>query len=180
MPSCEGCGHSVRQWFVLDIRAIPPLREKLPAWTLFPLLGCMDCMVWMGRLDYSVAADGLSVRLENTAFATKQYGECFGHLPRIPKQYVELAWVPPNLDPSQEEIDKACPWDRPQIAGSVWWTQQPCHVFCRSCRKVMMFVAAMASPTGFEPYIPINNGSGFQYHFACNACRTISVIAQWT
>jgi hypothetical protein len=51
MPRCKGCGHPIRQWFLIDIREIPPLREKLPGWAQFPLLGCMDCMVWMGRHD---------------------------------------------------------------------------------------------------------------------------------
>jgi len=44
----------------------------------------------------------------------------------------------------------------------------------------MTFVAAMASTPQFDPCIPINNESGFHYHFACAACVTISVIAQWT
>ncbi|MCI0642461.1 MAG: hypothetical protein L0Y72_15370 [Gemmataceae bacterium] len=52
--------------------------------------------------------------------------------------------------------------------------------YCPQCRRKMVFVAAMTSTTGFEQYIPINNESGFQYHWACDVCGILSVIAQWT
>ncbi len=41
----------------------------------------------------------------------------------------------------------------------------------------MVFVAAMALPEGLEPYVAINNDSGYQYHFASDACHTLRVIA---
>jgi hypothetical protein len=172
MPACRGCGHPIRQWFLLDIRAIDPLKEKLPGWTNFPLLGCMDCMVWMGRHDYEVDQQTMTVRLVNVATSTKRYGKPFSTLPAIAKQFVQLNW---KL--SEEELQA---WERPQVGGVPFWTQEPLNVFCNSCREEMVFVAAMASTPGFEPYIAINNESGYQYHFACNDCHTISVIAQWT
>ena len=180
MPQCHGCAHPIRQWFVIDIREIPPLREKLPAWSQFPLLGCMDCMVWMGRHDYRLDFPTMKILLDNVATMTNRFGDVFGTLPPIPKQYVQLEWLAPNLNPSAKDLEAAAPWDRPQVAGTISWVQSPEHVFCRNCREEMVFVAALASTTGFEPYIPINNESGFQYHFACNSCCTISVIAQWT
>ena len=41
-------------------------------------------------------------------------------------------------------------------------------------------VAAMSNVENFKPRVPINNESGYQYHFACNRCRTLSVVAQWS
>jgi hypothetical protein len=178
MPACRGCGHPIRQWFRLDLRAIESLKEKLPAWRCFPLLGCVDCMVWMGRHDYQVDQQTMTVRLVNVATSTKRYGEALSNLPAISKQFVQLNWIPPNENPTEEELET--PWERPQVGGVPLWTQDLLNVFCKSCRQEMVFVAAMASTPGFEPYIPINNESGYQYHFACNNCRTISVIAQWT
>ncbi len=44
----------------------------------------------------------------------------------------------------------------------------------------MGFVGAMASTDWFGPYVSVNNESGNQYHFACEACHTISVVQQYT
>lgn len=44
----------------------------------------------------------------------------------------------------------------------------------------MVNVGSMADPVGFEAPFVINNESGFQYHFACDTCHRVSVIAQWT
>lgn len=175
MPACRGCGHPIRQWFLLDIRAIEPLQEKLPAWSYFPLLGCTDCMVWMGRHDYEVDQQTMTVRLVNVGTSTKRYGGALSTLPAISKQFVQLNWIPPNENPTEEELQV---WERPQVGGIPLWIQDPLNVFCKSCRKEMVFVAAMASTPGFEPYIPIE--VGYLYHFACNNCHTLSVIAQWT
>jgi hypothetical protein len=170
MPGCRGCGHPIRQWFVFDLREIPHLRESLPAWTLFPLLGCADCAVHMGRHDYEVDLEALEVRLVNVGISVTEFGKAYDTLPPIPQQYVRL-----EKDSGDEEA-----WEQPQIGGAPNWTQQPQRVFCRACRSEMIFVGAMASTTGFQLDVPINNESGYQYHFACSNCRTISVIAQWT
>jgi hypothetical protein len=122
----------------------------------------------------------MRIHLEDVAIGTKQFGSAFGTLPPIPKQYVQLEWLPPNLNPSAQDSNEAYSAERPQVAGYPAWVQDPQHVFCKTCRRGMVFVAAMANTTGFDPYIPINNEGGFQYHFACNSCRTISVIAQWS
>lgn len=44
----------------------------------------------------------------------------------------------------------------------------------------MVYLAAMATTSAFEPPVSTNNDSGFQYHFGCAACSILSVIAQWT
>lgn len=44
----------------------------------------------------------------------------------------------------------------------------------------MIYVAAMAPTDLFIPEIYINNGSGFQYHFACPDCFTLSVLPQFS
>ena len=170
MPACAGCGHPIRQWFVFDLREIPVLRERLPAWALFPLLGCADCTVHMGRHDYEVDLETLEVRLVNVGISVTRFGKACDTLPPIPQQFV-------GLEDGTGEDDG---WEHPQIGGVPNWTQQPERVFCRGCRSEMVFVGAMASTIGFEPYVPINNESGFQYHFGCGNCRTISVIAQWS
>jgi hypothetical protein len=126
-PACRGCGHPIRAWFTLDLEAIPALRALLPGWRWFPLLGCVDCMVFAGGED-----------------------------------------------------DAEDPPDAPQVGGVPAWTQDAVRVYCPSCRNEMAFVASMANPVGFTPQIAVNNESGFQYHFACAACRRLSVVAQWT
>ncbi|MCI0380407.1 MAG: tetratricopeptide repeat protein [Gemmataceae bacterium] len=183
MPACPGCGLPIRQWFLLDIRAIEPLAKKLPRWSAFPLLGCVECGVWMGRHDYAVDPERMEVRLLNVAISTKDYGERFRESPKvppIPTQFVRLEWFPPRTYPDEEEPDTETPWNSLHLGGSPYWVQLPQDYYCPQCRRKMVFVAAMTSTTGFEPYIPINNESGFQYHWACNDCGILSVIAQWT
>jgi hypothetical protein len=178
MPACWGCGHPIRQWFALDIREIEPLRERLPSWTLFPLLGCTDCCVWMGRHDYEVRLDTLDVQLVNVAISTQRFGQPVETLPAIPRQLVHLEWQPPRLNTSAEDLNQWSHRDVPQVAGTPFWIQHPLRIFCKTCRQEMVFVAAMGTAYGFEPVVEIVDGQ--QYHYACNACHTISVIAQWT
>jgi hypothetical protein len=183
MPECWGCGHPIRQWFVLDLKEIEPLNAKLPSWGLFPLLGCPDCDVSMGRHDYEVDGDRLAVKLVNVGTNTAKYGEARSVMPLLPPQYARLEWQDPIPDPppGKEGDNEYHPdWDRPQVAGKPGWTQEPLRVYCRTCREQMVFVAAMATVEDFGPKVWINNGSGYQYHFACNGCRTLSVIAQCT
>jgi hypothetical protein len=179
MPECWGCGHSIRQWFVFDLRLIQSLHRRLPTRTLFPLLGCVDCMVWMGRHDYEVDLGTRSIKLGNVAISLKEYGQPLSTVPPLQKRYVDLEWVAPKLHPTEEDID-AVGWEHPQIAGTPFWTQNSQRLNCRTCRQEMVFVAAMATTEEFGPEIFINNGSGYQYHFACDRCHTISVLAQWT
>jgi hypothetical protein len=44
----------------------------------------------------------------------------------------------------------------------------------------MVYVAAMSSTEAFDQPLPINDESGFQYHFVCATCSLLSVLAQWT
>jgi hypothetical protein len=178
MPACWGCGHAIRQWFALDVREIEPLRERLPSWTLLPLLGCTDCCVWMGRHDYEVRLDTLDVRLVNVGIATQRFGRPVRTQPTIPRQFVRLEWEPPRLNASAEDLSQWSYRCVPQAVGTPFWIQDPLRVYCRSCRQEMTFVAAMGTTYGWEPVVEIFEG--LQYHFACDACHTISVIAQWT
>ena len=71
----------------------------------------------------------------------------------------------------------------PQVGGVPHWIHDPAALLCRLCRKDMIYVAAMAPTDLFIPEIytnNINNGSGFQYHFACPDCRTFSVLPQFS
>lgn len=175
MPACRGCGHPVHAWFTLDLEAIPALKAALPGWRYFPLLGCVDCMVWMGRHDYAVDPASRTAELLNVAISTKEYGGANDTTPSIPAQPAALAWRTPV------ETDAfADPPDAPQVGGVPAWTQDATRVWCPACHDEMSFVAAMAGPRGFTPSIPVNNESGFQYHFACAKCRRLSVVAQWT
>jgi hypothetical protein len=182
MPDCLGCGHPIRQWFLLDLREIEPLRERLPSWRHFPLLGCTDCSVWVGRHDYEVEVepDAMIVRLVNVATSLKRFGEAIGTLPEIPRGFARLEWVSPRLHPTDKDLDGYIGFDRPQVAGRPAWVQDALRVYCRTCRQEMAFIAAMATTNEFEPVVLITNGDGFLYHFACDRCHTISVIAQNT
>lgn len=176
MPACRGCGHPIHAWFTLDLEAIPSLQPALPSWRYFPLLSCIDCMVWMGRHDYVIDPVGRTVELLNVGISTKEYGKANVTTPPIATQPAALASREPVIDEALEED----PPDAPQVGGVPSWTQDATRVYCPACRNEMAFVASMASPQGFTPAIPINNESGFQYHFACAGCRRISVLAQWT
>ena len=94
-------------------------------------------------------------------------------MPRLPHQSVELRPIPPDAEPGA---------DRPQIAGAPDWVQDWEPAFCPLCHAPMSFVAAMGSTwrMGFAPELTINNGSGYQYHFACAPCRVLSVFGQNT
>lgn len=176
MPACKGCGHPIRAWFTLNVAEIEPLRNELQGWRYVPLLGCVDCMVWMGRHDYAIDPVHKAVELESVAISTRKYGEAYVTTAPVPAQPAALAW----REPFRAEGDVADPPPTPQVAGVPAWTQQAARVYCPSCRKEMVFVGSMATPVGFAPTIPINNESGYQYHFACRHCRRLSVIAQWT
>lgn len=169
LPACQGCGHSIRQWFAFDLRAIPELNQQLPSWTLFPFLGCGDCVVWMGRHDYVVNQATLEVRLTNVAISTSEYGKAFVVTRPLPRAFAKLSRFPEEPEPA-----------RPLVGGAPYWTQQPTNVYCPECRARMTYVGAMATAAEFDPPFVINNESGFQYHFACGECSVISVIAQWT
>lgn len=170
---CKGCGHPIRVWFTLDLGAIPELQPSLPGWRFFPLLGCADCMVWMGRHDYRVYPDRREVELLSVEISTDEYGEAFDTTLPIPLQPAALRWREPGGDPDDFETTL-------QVGGVPIWTQDEERVFCPSCRNEMNFVASMATPDGFDPPVVINNESGLQYHFACATCRHLCVIAQWT
>jgi hypothetical protein len=172
MPACRGCGHSIREWFTIDLRAVPSLAEAFTPWTLFPLLSCADCSVMFGRHDYEVDLHTMTIRLVNVASSTRRFGSALNTAPHVPQQYVALQpWTfPDGKDPETGPTD-------PMVGGQPDWIQSPIRVFCRTCRNEMLYVASLTSTANFEPYVPINE-AGFHYHFACPRCHTISVIPQ--
>ena len=181
MPSCKGCGHPIREWFVLDIREIDGLRERLPSWSLLPLLGCVDCMVWMARHDYAVDGDELEIRLLDVQLpAIKKYSKPYGTFPEIKRKYVRLEPLPPRDVAGDEELQDDYSEVGPLVAGVPPWIEEPVAMHCPQCEDEMTYVAAMSNVESFKPRVPINNESGYQYHFACNRCRTLSVVAQWS
>lgn len=169
LPDCR-CGRRIRSVFVLDVREISLLHDRLPRWSLVPLLACADCVDWMLRRDF--AFEGRALRLVGVHGA---FQACDPTPPVAP-----LSTRPARLVPNLPDEQGFADWRYTQVGGVPFWVQGPRRVRCRSCREEMVFVAALASSTGFEPYVPINNDSGFQYHFACNECRTLSVLGQWT
>jgi tetratricopeptide (TPR) repeat protein len=173
MPACAGCGHTISQWFLLDLTAIAELHEQLPSWRRCPLLGCSDCMVWMGRHDYAVEHLQQRITLRNVAIAVAEYGRAHDTTPKLQRRYAKL--VPTDATDSPFDVDFG-----PLVGGAPLWTQSPERALCPDCDEPMVYVAAMATPRAFEPPFVINNESGFQYHFACNACSVLSVIAQFT
>lgn len=173
MPACAGCGYAISQWFWLDLTAIARLYELLPNWPSCPLLGCSACMVWMGRHDYSVDHEQRRITLRNVAISTTEFGKPFGAPPKLQRRHAKLAPSKPIDSPFDAE-------STPLVGGAPLWTQSPELALCPECDAPMAYVAAMTTPLAFEPPFVINNESGFQYHFACNACRVLSVIAQWT
>ena len=181
MPACHGCGHPIRAYFVLDVRAEPRLAAVLPGCPWFALMGCHDCLMWMGRHDYELLVDERAVRLVAVGLSRELYGEANDDGTELPHVPVRLDWLAPRSVADDEEVDDAdIGEEEPQVLGAPRWTQSPERPICRRCKEVMMFVAAMASTKDIGDYVAINNESGFQYHFACNGCRTVSVIAQWT
>ena len=170
LPDCR-CGRRMRAVFVFDAREIPSLRDRLPRWSHLPLLTCADCVDWMFRRDFGVNGRVVQLLGVNGAF---QACERRARVENFSGRPVRLARVSP---PGDDELGD---WQHTQVGGAPCWVQSPRRVRCRLCRDEMVFVAALASSSGFDPYVPINNESGFQYHFACNACRTLSVFGQWT
>jgi hypothetical protein len=173
MPSCHGCGHRIRQFVDLNVAAEPRLLSIVPLFETFPLLGCTDCMMWMGRHDYVI--DGRSVQLLAVALSEQQYGRAYETAEPLAAVPVSLHWRAP-IDPEAD----VWPPDAPQVLGTPWWVQSPLRVFCRGCHGEMVFVAAMGTSQELGSYVAVTNESGFLYHFACNACRAVSVVAQWT
>jgi hypothetical protein len=181
MPDCLGCGHPIRAWFTLDVAAISHLRQRLPSWPWLLLVGCVDCCVWMGRHDYQLDFPARRMTLLGVGLDVVEFGEAVGRAPEIPRQWAGLQWLPPIATPDEADLDLADDsYDGPLVAGQPLWTQAPQRVYCPRCRHEMVYVAAMSSTHDFEPPVHVNNESGFQYHFACDSCSVLSVIAQWT
>lgn len=177
MPDCPGCGHRMHAFFVVDVAEVAELSRRIPDWTFLPLVGCIDCVMWLTRRDFLVGRDARTVTildpLPSPALRVaygRTYGEPQGPLPRQPVRLVPLG---ADAEPGSDE---------PQIAGQPDWAQDFERAFCPGCHDEMVFVGAMGSTRamGFFPEITINNGSGSQYHFACNPCRVLSVFGQNT
>jgi len=173
MPACAGCGHPIRQWFCLNLSEIPELHQRLPGWPSCPFLGCADCMVWMARHDYVVSHAERRITLSNVAISVQEYGKARRTTPPLERRYARLAPVSVTADPFDINFGAL-------VGGEPLWTQNPEQALCPGCDEAMVYVGAMSTPEQFEPPFLINNDSGFQYHFACNACGTLTVIAQCT
>ena len=102
-----------------------------------------------------------------------------GTIPGISKQFVRLKARKPKKRLTENDKDAYYELG-PTVGGALPWIADPLDVRCRRCKDEMTFVAAMANVEGFDTYVPINNESGYQYHFACDTCHTLSVIAQWS
>jgi hypothetical protein len=177
--ACRGCGHPIRAWFTLDLAAIPEVR--LPGWRFFPILGCADCMVWMGRHDYRIDSQKRRAALKNVAIDCERFGGAYEREPRLPRASARLAWRKPIRHPRKKDFDEQWPaFPKAQVGGAPAWVQGPQTVWCPACGQRMRYVAAMACIENFEPNVTTDNGSGQHYHFACAPCGMLSVIAQWT
>ena len=172
MPACRGCGHPIREWFTLDLRAIPHFRGLLESWDFFPLLGCVDCSVLFGRHDYELNLFTREVRLVNVIASTKRWGTPLSNHPTFPPKPVDLKPLPDEWN--ADDLSENC-----LVGGEPDWCQEPRRLFCRTCRQQMIYVASLTSTWHLAPPIPLND-AGWNYHFACDRCKTISVIAQCT
>lgn len=173
LPACKGCGHPEHQFFVFDVASIPDLQKRIPAWAKLPLIGCVDCALWLVRRDYRIGdsrIDTLGVGAEgpNLEGLSKAYNT-LGPIARQPVDVVAVAG---------EDIGS----DRTQVGGEPDWVQDVERSFCPSCWNEQAFVAAHGSTNEkwLEPEFTVNNGSGNQYYFACNPCKILSVFGQNT
>ena len=175
-PKCPSCGHPMHAFFVFDVASVPVLRERLPGWSWLPLMGCIDCTLWLFRRDFRIdearrEVELLGVRAHPAEIA--DFGKPLGTLDRIARQDVALRLLG-DADPVEN--------DRTQVGGDPDWVQDFARAFCPLCFEEMTFVAALGSDwrSGFVPELTVNNGSGYQYHFACASCRTLAVFGQNT
>lgn len=124
-------------------------RQLLSGWNKFPLLSCVDCIVWTGRHDYRLVGD--QIVLSNLSFDTR------GVQTTRRSEALKSIAVDLFADIRQHE---------PLVGGSVPWVQAPVGVPCLQCREPMVYVAAMTTPARFRGQPFINNASGYQFHFA--------------
>lgn len=164
MPDCAACGDKLRLWFSLDVEAEPSLLSLLPGWAMFPLLGCGSCRVWMFRSDYALDADTTKVDIVRIhAEPGDLRAAAQARVKSAPLARVNAILVFANPTSLAEPVVGGAPH-----GGS---TAKP--VVCWVCNGVMSFIAAMASPRAFAPAIQM---TGYQDHFACGSCRTVSVL----
>lgn len=180
MPPCAGCGRPIRAWFTIDVAQVPELRSRVPSWSILPLVSCIDCNVWMGRHDYRIDRAQESLDLLTVGIDTITYGEPMSEAAPIAAQFAALEPQPEIEDSDEEDLAGMEDEMGPLVGGEPLWVQNAVRVFCPRCREEMVYLAAMSTTVQFEPTIAINNESGFQYHFGCDACALLSVIAQWT
>jgi hypothetical protein len=177
MPPCPGCAHRMHALYVVEVAAVPALQARLPGWRWLPLVGCLDCCLWLTRRDFRVDQDGRRVEIVGVsanAASLAELGKAVGEpLAPIARQSVTLRAIDPAAPPES---------DRTQIAGEPDWVQDFERPFCPLCHDEMTFVAALGSDhrSGLVPELMINNGSGYQYHFACAPCGTLAVFGQNT
>jgi len=119
MEPC-GCGHPIRQWFVIDLRALPNLAARLPGWDLFPLLSCPDCDASISRSDYQMTADGRGVSLLNQRIPGSwseigRDGRPRERWPELPRQWARLE---PNQTIVNADADGDLPPEAPQVGGT--------------------------------------------------------------
>ncbi len=166
----------MQAFFVFDVGAEPTLRARLPGWTHLPLVGCLDCCLWLMRRDFRVNQDARTVAVlgvQADANALASYGKALRpEGAPIRRQNAVLRAIPSDAPPEN---------DRTQVGGEPDWVQDFERAFCPLCHDEMTFVAALGSYSkDFVPELTINNGSGYQYHFACAPCGTLAVFGQNT
>ena len=175
MPACPGCGHAMHAFFTIDVAAVDDLRARIPSWPKLPLVGCIDCCLWLVRRDFAIDHTARRVDVIGVAASGEQLaslGKPYSTLAPIARQPIALR------RPKEDELGT----DRTQIGGEPDWVQDDERVICPRCRDAMRFVAALGTTwrSGLVPEITINNGSGYQYHFACDRCAVLSVFGQNT
>jgi hypothetical protein len=165
MPDCAACGDKLRLWFSLDVEAEPSLLSLLPGWAMFPLLGCGSCRVWMFRTDYVLDADTTKVDI------VRVHAEV-GDLRAAAQARVKSAPIP-RANAMLVFANAPTPSPEPVVGGEPHGPSPQKAVVCWVCSGAMHFIASMASPRAFLPSVQM---AGYQDHFACGACRTLSVM----
>jgi hypothetical protein len=167
MPPCAGCGEKVRLYFAFDVEAEPTLFSVVPSWVMFPLLGCGSCRAWTFRTDYKLDAETTAAKIVRV-YADPEALRAAAHV-RVPTPILPRA----NATLVLMTTESAGP--EPLVGGDPHWRGNPQSVSCWECNRPMTFVASMGSPRGFSPPVSIE---GLHDHFACDRCKTLSVIAQ--
>ncbi|MFO0546873.1 MAG: hypothetical protein U0271_00730 [Polyangiaceae bacterium] len=172
MPPCAACGQPIRQWFLVSVEEDFELGRVLKQIRELPLMSCGACDAWRFRHDYAVDADGTTLTLlavHADAAALARAASSLRPIPSIARQNAMLI--------NRASLSSEPPYST-FVGGDPPWLGVPLDINCPRCQRSMLFVAALGQVSQFKPPMSFNGGVGYQLHFACDPCRTLSVIPE--